>query len=225
VTTAETGIAVQPDAPEPITSWPLRRAIAFVLGVAVLDLLVGRIVRKLAVAGLSPTATSLSLLALFGVLYAVELGIVAWVAHRSGGTMRYAVRLRPPESPARWIAIAAASAFAARIAATAYAAFMLSRGWRLPGWDVDPTRYFPRDTLGWAVLVLIVVVAAPIAEEIVFRGVFLQSLSARVREGWAVALSSVVFALLHLSVFSFLPIVLVAIVFAYLFLRTGSLWV
>ena len=204
--------------------WRPRSAIALVLGVSLLNLLVGRIVRVVARAGLAPVVVSLALLVTFATLYLVELGTVASVIHHAGGRVREWIG-RGRGVAGRWIAIAVASIVAVRALATAYAGFMLAMGWRLQGWNADPTRYFPRDLLGSVVLVFVVVVAAPVAEEVVFRGVLLPSFSTWLGERWGIAITSVVFAALHLNAFSFLPILLVAWVLARLYQRSGSLWV
>jgi membrane protease YdiL (CAAX protease family) len=203
----------------------LRTAIALVLGVLGLNLLVGRIVRAISVSSLSAAQVSLAMLATFAILYVVELGAVASVIHRAGGRGREWVGLEPLKVPGKWIGIALAASFATRVAATAYAAFMLALGWRLQGWNSDPTRFFPHDLFGSAVLIFVVVIAAPIAEEIVFRGVLLPSLAAHTGEGRAIAVSALVFAAMHLNMFSFVPILLVGWVLAWLYLRSGSLWV
>jgi membrane protease YdiL (CAAX protease family) len=204
-------------------TWRLRWAIALVVGISVLNLLVGRIVRAVAGSTLSSAIVSAALLATFATLYAVQLGAVSAGFRRIGGRMRDALGLAR-ELPASWIGIAALAAVAVRALAVAYAAVMLSVGWRLQGWNTDPTRYFPRTLLGSLVLVFVVVVAAPVAEEIVFRGVLLTSLVPHVGEFWAIAITSAIFAALHLNLFSFLPIFAVAWVLSKLYLRPGSLW-
>ena len=220
-------MTVEPSAPTELAhvEWRPRSAIALVLGVSLLNLLVGRIVRSLSGGGLAPVVMSLALLATFATLYVVELGVVASVIHHTGGRVRESFGMSAAGIPRAWFAIAVASAFAARVFSTAYAGFMITMGWRLQGWDSDPTKFFPRDLLGSLVLVFVVVVAAPVVEEVVFRGVLLPSLCGWVGEGWGIAVTSVVFAALHLNAFSFVPVLVVAWVLALLYRRTGSLWV
>jgi len=199
-------------------------AIALVLGVLGLNLLVGRIVRAIAAANLSAAQISIAMLATFVTLYVVELGTVASVIHRAGGRGRAWVGLEPLKVPAQWVGVALGLAVAVRTVATVYAGLMLAAGLRLQGWNSDPTRFFPHDFLGSAVLVFVVVIAAPLAEEVVFRGVLLPSLVTRVGERWATAITSLVFSAMHLNTFSFLPILLVGWMLAWLRLRSGSLW-
>jgi membrane protease YdiL (CAAX protease family) len=206
-------------------AWRPRNAAALVLGVTLLNLLVGRIVRALTGSELAPAVVSLGLLVAFVTLYVVQLGTVASVVHHAGGRVRQALGLHVPPAPAAWLAVAVLAALAARAFATAYAGFMISVGWRLQGWDSDPTRFFPTGVFGSLVLVFVIVVAAPIAEETIFRGVLLPSLSEWLGEGWGIVVTSAVFAALHLNLFSFVPVFVVAWVLGLLYRRSGSLWV
>lgn len=79
------------------------------------------------------------------------------------------------------------------------------------------------------VLVLVVVGVGPLVEELLFRGVLLSALWQRWRSGWAVALSSLAFALVHLpglqwQWFALPDLWLLALALAWLRLRSGSIW-
>ena len=72
-------------------------------------------------------------------------------------------------------------------------------------------------------VVIAVVVLAPIAEEVFFRGVVF---NAWLREGgrrWAFIGSSALFALIHASVVALLPIFLLGLALAWIYQRTGNL--
>ncbi|MCA1569248.1 MAG: CPBP family intramembrane metalloprotease [Chloroflexi bacterium] len=74
----------------------------------------------------------------------------------------------------------------------------------------------------WLVI-LAVVILAPIAEEVFFRGVVF---NAWLREGgrrWAFIGSSVLFAAIHISVVALLPIFLLGLALAWIYQRTGNL--
>ncbi|WEN16601.1 type II CAAX endopeptidase family protein [Rhodanobacter sp. AS-Z3] len=78
-------------------------------------------------------------------------------------------------------------------------------------------------------LALVVVCVGPVVEELLFRGVLLSALLRRWRAGWAVALTSLVFALIHLPGLDYqwyaLPaLLLLAVLLAILRLRSGSIW-
>jgi membrane protease YdiL (CAAX protease family) len=78
-------------------------------------------------------------------------------------------------------------------------------------------------------LVLVVVCVGPLVEELLFRGVLLSALMKRWHVGWAVAGSSLLFALIHLPGLQYqwyaLPnLILLALLLAGLRLRSGSIW-
>ena len=84
--------------------------------------------------------------------------------------------------------------------------------------------------LAWRiVLVLVVVSLGPLVEELLFRGVLLSALWQRWQAGWAVVLSSLTFALVHLpgmqwQWFALPDLLLLALALAWLRLRSGSIW-
>lgn len=79
------------------------------------------------------------------------------------------------------------------------------------------------DPLGIVLLVLIVVIGAPIVEELFFRGLLLRSAERKWGKAWAVVVSSLIFGAVHLQPLQFPALVAVGVVFALLALRTGRL--
>jgi uncharacterized protein len=77
--------------------------------------------------------------------------------------------------------------------------------------------------VGVALLVLVVVVAAPVVEELFFRGLVLRSIQARYNDGVALVVSSVLFALVHFQTWQFPALVLVGLVLGYCAQRTRRL--
>lgn len=78
-------------------------------------------------------------------------------------------------------------------------------------------------------MALVVVSLGPLVEELLFRGALLSALLRRMHTGWAVAISSLLFACVHLPDLGFLwyavpNLALLAAVLAWLRLRSGSLW-
>lgn len=71
--------------------------------------------------------------------------------------------------------------------------------------------------------VLVIVIAAPISEEIFFRGVVFNAWEREYGFRRALIGSSIVFALIHGSLYAFLPILLLAFVLGYVYARTRSL--
>ncbi len=80
------------------------------------------------------------------------------------------------------------------------------------------------NTPGGVVLMFLMVgLGAPIAEELFFRGLVLQSLAKRFGTGWAVLGSSIVFSATHFQALQFPALAAVGAVFALLVVRTGRL--
>lgn len=78
-------------------------------------------------------------------------------------------------------------------------------------------------------LMAIAVTIGPLVEELLFRGALLSALIRRLQVGWAVAICSLLFALVHLPDLGFqwyaIPnLALLAVALAWLRLRSGSIW-
>jgi hypothetical protein len=78
---------------------------------------------------------------------------------------------------------------------------------------------------GWnvVILVVLVVIAAPIIEEIFFRGLVLRSFERRLGSGWAVFLSAALFAVGHFEGIETLPLFVFGVLLAWMALRTKRL--
>ena len=79
-------------------------------------------------------------------------------------------------------------------------------------------------------LALVVVCVAPVVEEALFRGVLLSGLMRRMRAGWAIAISAIIFGSVHLPDFmnfAWYPVPALALLgalLAWIRLRSHSLW-
>ena len=74
-----------------------------------------------------------------------------------------------------------------------------------------------------ALLVAMTVVMAPVSEEVFFRGLVQGALRDRIGPAWAVAISSMAFAITHFQLQQFPAVLLVGVVHSLLVLRTGRL--
>jgi len=74
----------------------------------------------------------------------------------------------------------------------------------------------------WLV-VLAVVILAPLAEEVFFRGVVFNAWLRERGRRWAFISSSLLFAVIHFSLVALLPILLLGLALAWVYARTGSL--
>lgn len=79
------------------------------------------------------------------------------------------------------------------------------------------------DVLGVVLLVAIVAVAAPVFEELFYRGLWLRAVERRWGTAWAVMLSSLVFGAIHFQIYDFPALVGFGVVAALLTVRTGRL--
>ena len=75
----------------------------------------------------------------------------------------------------------------------------------------------------FVVLAVVLVVGAPIVEELFFRGLLLRALANRFGDRWAVVVSSLVFAGAHFEAVQFVGLFAVGVVFAVVALRAGRL--
>jgi uncharacterized protein len=72
-------------------------------------------------------------------------------------------------------------------------------------------------------LAVVIVVGAPVVEELFFRGLLLRAVARRFGDGWGLAVSSVVFALAHFEGIQLPALIAVGVVFGLLALRRGRL--
>jgi membrane protease YdiL (CAAX protease family) len=76
---------------------------------------------------------------------------------------------------------------------------------------------------GAVLLVLIVVIAAPIVEELFYRGLLLRSLERRVGNGWAVVWCGLIFGASHFELLQLPALAVFGMVLALLAQRSGRL--
>lgn len=151
-------------------------------------------------------------------------GVVGvWMLARSrGSSLAAAVGLRS-HGAGRLLGTALFAAVLGRLLAGAWGLVLQALGADLSGFDLDPTKLFGQGTTGTVMLVLVAVVLAPVAEEIVFRGVLLNALVARWGIRVAIVGSSLAFSVVHLSLVAIPAVFLFALVLGWLFVRTRSL--
>lgn len=93
---------------------------------------------------------------------------------------------------------------------------------------VEPTFIFPQEFTQGAVNIalfsIVAVVVAPFAEEIFFRGFLLTGVGNRYGYGWGAVVSALIFSVLHMQLGAFLPIFILGLLLAWLYIRTGSIW-
>ena len=121
------------------------------------------------------------------------IGVIAWLARSAG---RPSLRPRPAWSDAAFLLLGAALALA--VSWLTYLVVVQVFGGEMPAQAVVQ---IADEAEGWPAIVAVVVVAvllAPPAEELVFRGVLLRALGRRLSAGLAALVSAAAFALAHL---------------------------
>lgn len=91
-----------------------------------------------------------------------------------------------------------------------------------PGYGELSERVFTGQSF-WAMLLWVGLVA-PVAEELIFRGLIFRRLADYMRIGWAIGLSAFLFGIYHGNVIQFLYAGLLGACFAYCYYRLGSIW-
>jgi membrane protease YdiL (CAAX protease family) len=89
----------------------------------------------------------------------------------------------------------------------------------------DETQVLSSVSRRWNVVLFAgVIVGAPLAEELVFRGCLLPMLAERMRVGWAVVIQAALFSFIHGDPIGFFPRFVLGVAFGLLWIYSGSLW-
>lgn len=96
----------------------------------------------------------------------------------------------------------------------------------LPGFEQQEPHlpFFGNDFLSLFFAILVVVIFAPIVEEIFFRGYFLQILLSRTSVPIASIVCSFIFSFVHFEFASFIPIFILSLILNRLFIRSRNIW-
>jgi len=147
---------------------------------------------------------------LFG-FYVIQAALLWALAWRRGLSVLDAYRLRVADVP--WSARLASAGLVVgllvvvRIGAWVYGALAQAFGWDPPVRQVaELTEVFGPTVWGLLLSVALVVVVAPVVEEVVFRGVLQGAFASQTDWRIAIALSAALFALYHLTPWLFLPL-------------------
>ena len=94
---------------------------------------------------------------------------------------------------------------------------------------MEPTSPLPPELTQGAVNIalfsIVAVVVAPFAEETFFRGFLFTGIGNRYGYGWGAVISALIFSVVHMQLGALLPIFIFGLFLAWLYMRTGSIWV
>jgi membrane protease YdiL (CAAX protease family) len=165
----------------------------------------GRIAAQLATEGnvTPPQLTPLWLLTLLQVpLWVGMLGAVLYAARKGGGLGDFGLRMEPRDVPVGLVV-----GFLAQVVLIPLVYWPLLRLLGDPDVSAEARALTDRaHGFGVVLLVVLTIVGAPIVEELFFRGLLLRSLERRLRPVAAVAVSALVFALVHFQLLQFLAL-------------------
>jgi len=99
-------------------------------------------------------------------------------------------------------------------------------GLKIPGYQIQESLapVFDSSTETIILGVLIVVIAAPIIEEVFFRGLILRPMVNKLGSKWGSVATALMFSLLHIPWQSFIPIFILGMIINYTVVRSHSLW-
>ncbi|MDO9108713.1 MAG: CPBP family intramembrane metalloprotease [Coriobacteriia bacterium] len=163
------------------------------------------------------------------VFYVVQVGVLVMLAHKRGsglfaafGLTRIRASLRSWLSAVGWVLLLLV---ATRIAAWVWGVIAQAIGIDPPGLaDGGLAGIFGNGTIGLALTIGLVVIVAPLAEEMLFRGVLLSAIGSRWSAGVALVGQATLFAAYHFSIWMLVPTFLLGLACGYLAQRRGSLW-
>ena len=149
-------------------------------------------------------------------LFAAAL-VLGWGWARTGQSAREVFRFRP-FSPGLLLPMAVFLVGASIVLSDVDNA--LRSAWPMPP---EFEALFRQLLAGGVVSFFLLVVEAPLVEELVFRGLILRGLLARQGVRRAIVLQAILFAALHLNPWQFVPAFFIGLFLGWLFLKTGSL--
>ncbi|MBA4371002.1 MAG: hypothetical protein C0418_05430 [Coriobacteriaceae bacterium] len=164
------------------------------------------------------------------VYYALAVTFLLWLARRGGGSASERLRLQRPgeRSAGGWLRAAGAVAgllVLTRLATTGYVALAFSVGWEPPGpGEAEFVRLFGSSASGLLISAALVVLVAPVVEEAVFRGAVLGALGRYLPRWGAIVASALLFAVLHLDAWMFVPTFVLGLALGWLGTRRATLW-
>ncbi len=209
---------------DPRVRWTLPEA-AVVLVVAVaLQAAMQMVLASGTVRSLATDGTMLAKGGALALYYVAEIAVLLLLAGRRGVRFAAAYRLDAPPDLLS-VPLGLSMLAATWLFSMLYRAAAISAGWRPPASDSPSlTQLFGSDAAGMILTVLVVVLLGPVVEELLLRGVVLTALQARIGRWWGIAISALMFATLHGSLWSFVPLTFLGLALGRLASDRRSLW-
>lgn len=207
----------------PLPVWSVSGAVGITLLTVSATVAGGFAAAALLALDLDPDVTAAGMGAALAVPYLVVMGMLAGITRTRHLTLAEGVGMRAV-SIWKVLPLSIGVALAARLFTGLWGLVLQALGINLPGSNIDPTSLLPSGLVGVVFTVLTACVLAPLAEEMVFRGVLLPAFARRWGDTVGIVVSSAAFAAVHVYPFAMVPIFALAWILARLFLRSRTLW-
>jgi uncharacterized protein len=167
---------------------------------------------------------SLAILAMWSIILASALTILlVWFNIKKDGRADKIGLFAPSKIP-----LAQTLGLGVALLALSYGLTWLYSTYVIPGVDMQGEikallAALPKTPIYFLLQFVAVAVAAPIVEELLFRGYLQTSLTTRFGAPVAILLASLLFALVHMQPYAIPALMLIGLTFGYLYHRTGSL--
>ena len=162
-----------------------------------------------------------------GVFYAIQIGLLAFLAHRKGLHLAKAFRLKPASFDLRKglgaAGLVALLLLGTRVVSTAWGAVSQGVGW-LPPASEALTGVFGGGGLGLVLAVLMVVLVGPFVEELAFREVIGGAIFGRFGLWPSVLGSAALFSAYHLTAWVIVPTFVLGCALGWLAHTRNSMW-
>lgn len=210
-------------------AWSLLDAAVALLVLFVALVAVDRVMALPAFGLMPASGRAFARIAALATLYLVELSVLAVLARVKGLTLRRSlVSTASDRRGADFLTstgLVAASLLATRVVAAAWVAVTEVVGWApSSGGTLTDIIGAGVGAGGLALSVVVVVLLGPLVEEYVFRAVILESVARRWGDVAGIVVSAVLFAVMHFSVWAFVPMFTLGAILAWLARSRPTLW-
>lgn len=208
--------------------WTVRDAVIVLLSLVALMVAKQLFLGSVWVSALGPIEIVAARVSALSLHYGLILSFLAVLARRQGGPLD-AFSLKPAlwsvRALAGSVALVVALLLATRAAGWAYQVVARVLGWEMPPIeDTSLIELFGPGVVGWVFIVLLVVIMAPLVEELVFRKVLLDALGTRMTPMLALVGQASIFALFHPSPWMWGPMLALGLACGWLAQHRTTLW-
>ena len=203
-----------------------------ILVIMMVALLAKSVVLRIGAVELMPiTARAVTRAAVLGLYYAVQIAAFGYIARRHGSELFAAFGLRGHDTEggavvrsatvsAVWVGVLF---IGTELVSIGYGLAMQAWGWESPSRaSSDVTAVFGSGGLGLLLSAVLVAIAAPLVEEIAFRGVVLPVWSRALGPWGGILASAAVYAAFHFSLWLLLPTFVLGIALGWLLVRAAA---